>query len=97
MQKYKNSHLLFLFNPDTPYDNNICERLARTYKRKQQQVITFRSGVNLDYICNTISVLETWRLQKRNLFDSAEKVFRRQKYKTTPNDISNQKVSDKVA
>ena len=97
MQKYKESHLLFLFNPDIPYDNNICERLARTYKRKQQQVITFRSGVNLDYICNTISVLETWRLQKRNLFDSAEKVFRRQKYKTTPNDTSNQKVSDKVA
>ena len=37
LRKYKESELLFLHNMRVSDNNDLCERLARLYKRKQKQ------------------------------------------------------------
>ena len=43
MEQYMENHFLFLHDHRVPTTNNEAERLLRSYKRKQQQVVTFRS------------------------------------------------------
>lgn len=77
LREYKEAHLLFLHMPQVPYDNNLCEREARNFKRKQKQMMTFRSFENFDYFCNSLSVMNNFRNQKRNLYDSVSEIFDR--------------------
>ena len=47
MMEYKDNHLLFLHDKNVEPTNNLSERLLRTFKRKQHQVMTFRSHEGL--------------------------------------------------
>lgn len=47
LRKYKESELLFLYDMRVPDNNDLCERLARLYKRKQKQATVFRSDESL--------------------------------------------------
>lgn len=51
MEEYMTNHLLFLHDHRVPATNNEAERLLRSYKRKQQQAVTFRSPENIDHLC----------------------------------------------
>jgi hypothetical protein len=75
MDKYKEAHLLFLHDRRIPYSNSLCERLLRLYKRKQHQVMAFRSFMSLDMLCNTLGMIATLRLEEKTLFESVVTIF----------------------
>jgi hypothetical protein len=77
MAKYKEAHLLFLHDRRVPHTNALAERLLRVYKRKQHQVMCFRSFEGLEVLCDTLGVLATLRAQGRNLFTSVAEIFDR--------------------
>lgn len=83
MAKYRGAHLLFLHDRRVPHTNALAERLIRIYKRKQQQVMCFRSFEGLEALCDTLGVLATLRAQGKNLFTSVAEMFDRPIRKAT--------------
>ena len=70
--------LLFLHDRSVPATNNICERDARAYKRKNAQVMSFRSRNGDEYFCDGLSVIRTMRRNNENLMDGVKKIFSRE-------------------
>ena len=75
LDKYKESHLLFLHNIRVPTNNNLSERLLRTFKRKQKQVMTFRSFDSIHYLCNSMGMINLLRAKDKNLYTSISSIF----------------------
>jgi hypothetical protein len=75
--KYKVNHLLFLYRKDIDPTNNLSERLLRIFKRKQQQVMAFRSWDGLDLLCNSLGVIATLCRQDGSLYQSVSDIFDR--------------------
>ena len=76
MEKYMENHLLFLHDRRVPATNNEAERLLRSYKRKQQQAVTFRSFDTIRQLCQCMSMLVQMRQnEETNLFDRVSKIF----------------------
>ena len=75
LDEYKDNHLLFLYDKNVPTDNNLSERLLRVLKRKQRQVMTFRSFDNISYLCDSMGIIETFRLQNKNMYNSTASIF----------------------
>ena len=77
LRKYKGNHLLFLHDRRVPWTNNHSERPLRKFKRKQKQVMVFRSFESLDYLCRCMGVIETMRMRDENLFEGIAAIFDR--------------------
>jgi len=77
MEKYKDSHLLFLHDRRVPPTNNLAERLLRVVKRKLAQVMTFRSFEGLDYLCRSMGTVASLRAQGVNLYGSVASIYDR--------------------
>lgn len=75
LEKYQENHLLFLHDKRVPATNNRAERKARNYKRKQKQVMGFRSFDSFSYLCNSMSMMDWLRNKKENLFKSMSYIF----------------------
>lgn len=75
MEKYKANHLLFLRHPEINYTNNLSERSLRKFKRKQIQAVTFRSNKSVEYLCDCMSIIQTYRLYNTNIYDIARSAF----------------------
>jgi hypothetical protein len=75
LEKFMDSHLLFLHNMNVPTNNNLSERLLRIFKRKQKQMMTFRSFESLEDTCACLSIIAILRTQKKNLYTSIAEVF----------------------
>ena len=75
LDDYEENHLLFLYDKNIPTTNNLSERLLRVLKRKQRQVMSFRSSENMEFLCDSMSIIETFRLQDRNMYKSAVEIF----------------------
>ena len=75
LRDYKRNHLLFLHNPLVPTTNNISERLLRGFKRKQKQVMSFRSDDGIVYFCDSLSVLNFLRAKNDNMFENLISLF----------------------
>lgn len=76
MKEYEKNHLLFLHDNRVPTTNNEAERLLRSYKRKQQQAMTFRSFEQLEFLCECMSMLVLMRQkEERNLFQRVAQIF----------------------
>lgn len=76
MEKYMSEHLLFLHDHRVPTTNNEAERLLRSYKRKQQQAVTFRSQESIDCLCQCMSMLVMMRKKEGcNIFDKVSRIF----------------------
>ena len=76
MEKYMENHLLFLHDHRVPATNNEAERLLRSYKRKQQQAMSFRSQESIDSLCKCMSVLVMMRQkEEQNLFEKISQIF----------------------
>lgn len=75
MRVYRESHLQFLFMAGVPYDNNLCERLARVIKRKLRQMTTFRSDESLEDVCACLGIIESFRSEGGNLLEKVSEVF----------------------
>jgi hypothetical protein len=77
LRKYRNNHLLFLHDIRVSPTNNLSERLLRTFKRKQAQVMTFRSSESLDMLCRCMGTVASLRDLNQNLFKSVAAIYDR--------------------
>ena len=78
MTEYAASHLLFLHDLQVPTNNNLSERKLRNFKRKQKQMISFRSDASLAYTCDGMSTIDRIRSDpEKNLFQEVTKIFER--------------------
>jgi hypothetical protein len=75
LDEYMVNHLLFLRDSSIPSDNNLSERLLRIFKRKQKQVMSFRSFDNLGYLCNGMTMIALMRAKNENLYTNISKIF----------------------
>jgi hypothetical protein len=79
LEKFKANHLLFLYDGRVPYSNSLSERLLRIFKRKEHQVMTFRSYSGLEYLCDALSVIASIREQGKNLYQEVVGIFERKR------------------
>ena len=77
MREYQADHLYFLTHPDVDYTNNISERGLRKFKRKQKQAVVLRSDSGGQHVCDALTIIETARMQNKNIFDTVESAFRK--------------------
>ena len=75
MGKYRENHLLFLHDIRVPPTNNLSERLLRIFKRKQRQVMTFRSWDALEDLCASLGMIASLCNQGKSLFESVASIF----------------------
>lgn len=75
MDEYKDCHLLFLYDFNVPATNNLSERKGRVFKRKQKQVMAFRSFDSLTYLCNSMSIIDLLLAREGNLFKSVATIL----------------------
>ena len=75
LRKYKASHLYFLTHRDVDHTNNISERGLRKFKRKLKQAVVLRSDSGGQHICDALSIIESARLQNKNIFDIVQAAF----------------------
>lgn len=69
-------YTLFLHDMRVPATNNLSERSLRKYKRKQAQVMAFRSLDSVAYFCQGLGALVMMREQDDvNVFDSVAQIF----------------------
>lgn len=68
MKEDKDDYVLFLINKSISPNNNIAERYARVYKRKNIQAMCFRSKEGVKSFCNSLSIIETLKNNDENLF-----------------------------
>lgn len=77
LREYRDSELLFLHNKSVSANNSLCERLARSYKRKQKQVIAFRSFQNLQQLCDALSIVYSLRQTSKNVYEEISNIYRK--------------------
>jgi hypothetical protein len=78
--EYKENELLFLHDRQVPSNNSRAERDARFYKRKQKQMIVLRSRDNFNYLCDSLSLISTFRHQDdSSLYDRTKSIFSRKR------------------
>ena len=75
MKESPDDYILFLRDPTVPPTNNLAERCARKYKRKAHQVMSFRGDHGDEHFCNALSILETLKLKKLNLYHEVSSRF----------------------
>ena len=75
LNEYRNSHLLFLHDLRIPTNNNLAERKGRIFKRKQRQVMAFRSFDSLVYLCDSMSIIDMLSAKEDNLYKSVAKIL----------------------
>jgi hypothetical protein len=75
MEKYKENHVLFLYDRRVPYSNSLAERLLRIFRRKEHQAMTFRSFGGLEYLCHALGMIASLRGQGENLYNSIATIF----------------------
>ena len=75
LAEYKKPHLLFLYNFDVPFTNNMSERDLRKCKNKQKISGGFRKQSGKQYYCNIMSVIETMKRRNINPFDGIEQIL----------------------
>ncbi|MCL2374522.1 MAG: transposase [Treponema sp.] len=75
MRKYRDNHLLFLHNRRIPTTNNLAERLLRPIKRKQAQMMVFRSFKSLEYLCQSMGTIASISARGGNLYESVSSIF----------------------
>ncbi len=75
LDKYKQNHVEFLYDLRVSPTNNLAERLARVFKRKQKQVCTFRSDGGLADHCSCLGHLTSLRASGVNLHNAVSSRF----------------------
>jgi hypothetical protein len=68
MKESPEEYILFLKDPTVPPTNNLSERDARKFKRKAHQMMSFRGDHGDEHVCNALSVIETLKRKKLNLY-----------------------------
>ena len=75
MREFQDEHLYFLRHPKIDSTNNVSERGLRKIKRKQKQSVVLRSDSGGQHVCDALTIIETARMQCRNIYDVVEAAF----------------------
>lgn len=73
--KYRENHLLFLYDFRVPFDNNMSERDLRKCKNRQKMAGGFRSEDGISMFCSIMSVVETLKRRKMNILEGIANLF----------------------
>ena len=76
MEKSPDDYTLFLRDPSVPPTNNVAEQKGRVYKRRAHQAMCFRGEHGEEYCCNALTIMETARMQNRNVYDEVTECFK---------------------
>lgn len=76
-QKRKKSILLFLHDPNVPFDNNLAERDLRMVKLKQKISGCFRTRTGADTFCRIRSYVSTIKKQNGKVWDALKTIMSR--------------------
>lgn len=75
MKKYQYNHLLFLYDFDVPFTNNMSEQDLRKIKNKQKISGGFRKPSGQKIYCDIMSVIETMRRRDINVFNGIKGIL----------------------
>jgi len=75
LEKYRDNHLLFLKRLDVAFSNNMSERDLRKCKNRQKVAGGFRNLKGCTMFADILSLIETAKRQKLNVFDTILSVF----------------------
>ena len=75
LRKYKKNHLLFLHDFRVPYSNNMSERDLRKCKNREKMAGGFRKKEGREMFCKILSVIETLKRRKENIYASIVALF----------------------
>ena len=73
--EFRDNHLLFLHDIRVPPTNNNAERPIRRLKRKQAQAMTFRSFAGVDYLCQSLGIVDLLRNKEQSLYLEIVDIF----------------------
>ncbi|GHV24553.1 hypothetical protein FACS189465_1880 [Clostridia bacterium] len=77
LKKYKNHHLLFAYNFDVPFDNNMSERDLRVAKVKQKVSGCFRSLLGAKRFANLLTIIKTAIRKKSSPYKTILNIFKK--------------------
>lgn len=75
MEKYSHNHLLFLYNFDVYFDDNISERDLRKVKNRQKMAGGFRKDSGHQMYCSILTIIETLKRSKLGIIENIKKLF----------------------
>ena len=75
MGKYHHNHLLFLYNFEVMFDDNISERDLRKAKNRQKMAGGFRKDSGYEMYCSILTIIETLKKREMGLIENIKKLF----------------------
>lgn len=75
LKKYKENHLMFLYDFSVPFDNNLAERDLRHIKIKQKISGHFNSMEGMRIFANIESIIGTLKKQSRNFYNEIYNIY----------------------
>ena len=75
LKKYKENHLMFLYDFDMPFDNNLSERDLRHVKTKQKVFGYFNNLESSKTYFNIKSIISTLKKQNRNYYKEIFNIY----------------------
>lgn len=75
MKKYKENHIMFLYDFNVPFDNNMAERDLRHIKTKQKISGHFNSMEGMKIYSNVKSIIGTLKKQGQNFYSAIFNVY----------------------
>lgn len=75
MEKYSHNHLLFLYNFEVPFENNMSERDLRKVKNRQKMAGGFRKDSGHEMYCAILTVVETLKRRKMAILENIRNLF----------------------
>lgn len=75
LAKYKENHLLFLYDFTVPFDDNMSERDLRKVKNREKMAGGFRKESGIEMYCNILTIVETLKRRKMHLFENIRLFF----------------------
>ena len=73
--KYKKNHLLFLYDFEVHYSNNMSEKDLRICKNRQKMAGGFRTASGREMYCHIMSFVETVKRRGLNIFQSIKELM----------------------
>ena len=76
LKKYKENHLMFLYDFNVPFDNNLAERDIRHFKIKQKISGHFNSMEGMKIYSNIKSIIGTLKKQGKNFYNEISNIYK---------------------
>lgn len=84
LEKYKNNHLLFAWDFEVEFTNNMSERDLRKCKGRQKMAGGFRTEAGKALYCRMMSIIETAKRKGEDLLECIKAIFQRNMVNLVP-------------